>query len=252
MELGASGMSKEQKLNYNKIAGDYARHRMADSFVLSELQQGWAAYPKSKILEVGCGTGSYLQALVKTLGCQGWGIDPSRQMINFALSDDNVHFFEGSAEKLPFVNGTFDFVFSVDVIHHMKSTMDYFREALRVLKPNGVVCTVTDSERIIRNRKPLAQYWPGTIEADLKRYPTTVSIRQQMVTAGFKDIEEHEIQRLFEVTNLTPYQEKAFSCLHLISEEEFLDGLQRMEIDVKSGSIRGISEYICLWGQCPD
>ena len=240
-----------QNLDYNKMADTYACHRPASLFVLDELQQGWRVCPESKVLEVGCGTGSYLQALVKTLGCQGWGIDPSRQMINFALSDDSVHFLEGSAEELPFQDGFFDFAFSVDVIHHLRDTMAYFQEALRVLGPGGVTCTVTDSEEIIKNRKPLAQYWPGTVAADLMRYPAISSLRQQMVTAGFKDIEEHEIQRTFEVTDVTPYRERAYSCLHLISEEEFLIGLRHLETDLKASLVQGISEYICLWGQHP-
>jgi len=238
-------------LDYDKMADTYARHRAASSFVLSELQQGWGVCPKSKILEVGCGTGAYLQALVKAVGCLGWGIDPSPEMIRRALDDDNIHFLEGTGEKLPFEEGFFDLVFSVNVIHHMKGAMDYFQEALRVLKPNGVICTVTDSEKLIRNRRPLAQYWPGTIEADLKRYPTIASLRQQMTAAGFMDIREREIQQPFEVNDVTPYQEKAFSCLHLISEEEFLSGLQRLKDDLNAGTVQGLSEYVCLWGQCP-
>ena len=173
-----------QDLDYSKMAGTYARHRAASSFVLDELRRGWAAHPESKVLEVGCGTGAHLRALVETTGCLGWGIDPSHEMIRRASDDDTVHFLEGRAGDLPFEDGCFDLVFSVNVVHHMKGTMDHFREALRVLEPDGVVCTVTDSEEVIRRRKPLAQYWPGTVEADLKRYPTIALLRQQMTAVG--------------------------------------------------------------------
>lgn len=241
-----------QDLDYNRMADTYARHRVASSLVLNELQRGWVACPQSKVLEVGCGTGSHLRALVKATDCLGWGVDPSREMIRHALDEGNVRFLEGSAEGLPFQDRFFDLVFSVNVIHHVRSTTAYFREAMRVLKPNGVICTVTDSEKIIRNRKPLVQYWPGTVEADLERYPAIALLRQKMTNVGFVDIEEREIGEAFEVTNVTPYREKAFSCLHLISEEEFLSGLRRLETDLKSGSVQGLSEYICLWGRCPE
>jgi SAM-dependent methyltransferase len=240
-----------QNLDYDKMASTYARHRTANQLVLSELRRKWKSSPESKVLEVGCGTGLYLRALTETIGCKGWGIDPSQEMIRYAVDSEDIHFFKGVAEELPFKASLFDFAFSVNVIHLIKNTHDYFREALRVLKPDCLICTATDSERIIRNRKPLAQYWPGTVEVDLGRYPKIELLRQQMTEAGFVDIEEHEAYRTFEVADAAPYREKAFSCLHLIAEEEFLAGLQRLETDLKTGPVHGMSGFVFLWGYHP-
>jgi len=122
-----------RNLNYNELASAYARHRVASSLVLDELQRGRVLYPESKVLEAGCGTGSHLRALVKSAGCLGWGVDPWREMLRHALGGDSVHFLQGSAEELPFGDGLFDLVFSVNVAHLLKNTMSYFREALPVL-----------------------------------------------------------------------------------------------------------------------
>jgi ubiquinone/menaquinone biosynthesis C-methylase UbiE len=240
-----------QNINYDKIASTYARHRRANLSVLEELQRRWPAGHESKILEIGCGTGIYLQSLVKATGCQGWGIDPSREMIRYAQSDDNALFFEANAEELPFNGKLFDLAFSVNVVHFMQNTLSYFQEARRVLKPDGLLCTVTDSESIIRNRKPLSQYWPETVEIELKRYPAISLLKQQMAAAGFVDIEEKEIQIQSEITDATPYRDRVFSCLHLISEDEFQRGLQRLEADLKAGPIPGFSAYVCLWATTP-
>jgi len=240
-----------QNLDYNKMASTYARYRTANQLVLSELRRKWKSSRESKVLEVGCGTGLHLRALIEIIGCKGLGIDPSQEMIRYAVDSEDIHFFEGVAEELPFKASLFDFAFSVNVIHLIKNTQDYFCEALRVLKPDGLICTATDSERIIRNRKPLAQYWPGTVEVDLVRYPKIELLRQQMTEAGFVDIEEHETYRTFEVADAAPYREKAFSCLHLISEEKFLAGLQRLETDLKTGPVHGMSEFVFLWGHRP-
>ena len=183
--------------------------------------------------------------------CHGWGIDPSSKMLNHAMADEKLHFLQGVAEELPFEDNFFDLVFSINVIHHVQSTIAYFQEALRVLKPNGIICTATDSQRKIRNRKPLAEYWPGTVNIDLKRYPSLTVLRQQMAGAGFIDIKDYEIQEPFEVTDVEPYREKAFSCLHFISEEEYLSGLLRLEADLKAGSVQGMTEFALLWGHCP-
>ena len=218
--------------------------------MLRELRRKWISSSESRVLEVGCGTGLYLRALVEATGCKGWGIDPAREMIRYAVASDDMHFINAMAEELPFETNFFDLVFSVNVIHHVRNTRDYFLEALRVLKTDGLICTATDSEKMIKNRKPLAQYWPGTIDAELGRYPSIESLRQQMTDTGFVDLEEHATHWTFEVSDATPYREKVFSCLHLISEEEFVEGLQHLEKALKAGPVIGLSEHICLWGRC--
>lgn len=238
-------------MDYNNIADPYARHRKAIPLVLNELQRVCEVSPESRILEVGCGTGNQLTALVKATDCHGWGIDPSDEMLNYAVADEKLHFLPGFAEELPFEDGFFDLVFSINVIHHIQSTIAYFQEVLRVLKPHGIICTATDSERKIRNRKPLADYWPGTVDVDLGRYPSVTTLQQQMDIVGFIDIKDYEIQEPFEVTDIAPYREKAFSCLHLISEEAYLSGLLRLEADLKVGPVQGMIEFILLWGQHP-
>lgn len=246
-----TGHVEMHNLDYDKMADTYTRHRKANLPVLKELQRKWKASPESKILEIGCGTGAYLQSLVEATGCQGWGIDPSREMIRRAQADTNTHYLEGKAEGLPFRDGSFHLVFSVNVVHFVPDTLAYLREAHRVLKPDGLLCTVTDSEKIIRNRWPFAHYWPGTIDADLKRYPKISLLKRQMAAAGFVDIEEQEIQFLYKITDVTPYRDKVYSCLHLISGDEFQSGLQCLETDLKAGPVQSTSAYACLWGRVP-
>jgi ubiquinone/menaquinone biosynthesis C-methylase UbiE len=160
-----------------------------------------------------------------------------------------IHFLFGNAESLPFESSFFDVVFSINAIHHFEGTSDYFREAFRVLKPGGTICTATDSEKKIRNRKPLAEYWPRTVEIDLIRYPSIVRLRKEMAQAGFENISEYDVQDRFEVTDIGPYRDKAFSCLHFISEDEFSKGLQRLEADLKQGHVQGITEFTLIWGK---
>jgi ubiquinone/menaquinone biosynthesis C-methylase UbiE len=205
----------------------------------------------SRVLEVGCGTGSHILMLVKATNCQGWGIDLSEEMMCQEQSSGKVQFVSGTAEELPFEDKFFDFLFSINVIHHVTSTISYFREAFRVLKPAGEICTVTDSERIIRNRKPLSQYWPSTVSVDIKRYPTITALKRQMIAGGFVDVTEINIQSTSQIEDITPYKEKAFSCLHLISQDEFLRGLARLQEDLKAGPVQRVSAYVCLWGHSP-
>jgi ubiquinone/menaquinone biosynthesis C-methylase UbiE len=240
-----------EPINYSEMAKTYARNRPANSFVVDELRRGCVLDSSSRVLDVGCGTGSHILMLVKATSCQGWGIDPSQEMICQEESGGKVQFINGTAEELPFEDRFFDFLFSINVIHHVTSTISYFHEAFRVLKPAGTICTVTDSERIIRNRRPLSQYWPSTVSVDIKRYPAITALKRQMIATGFVDVADTDIQSTSEIEDITPYKEKAFSCLHLISQDEFLRGLARLQEDLKAGPVQRVSAYICLWGCSP-
>jgi SAM-dependent methyltransferase len=159
-----------------------------------------------------------------------------------------VHCQPGRAESLDFPAGFFGLVFSVDVIHHVADRGRYFQEAHRVLKPGGQVCTVTDSERIIRQRRPLAVYFPETVEVELGRYPPIAELRELMQQAGFGHLGEETAEFAYQLGDLQPYRDKAFSSLHLIPEAAFRRGMERMERDLRAGPIPCVSRYLLLWG----
>lgn len=233
-------------IDYDKLASEYARHRQVHPEVLKYLCLTGELDDSAYVLEVGCGTGNYIIALESLLGCRCWGVDPSARMLARAGErSTTVKFKAGQAEWLDYPANFFDLVFSVDVIHHVEQPFDYFREAQRVLKPGGRLCTATDSAWIIRHRQPLAQYFPETIEADLARYPPLPHLRDLMPQAGFRQMAERTAEFSYHVDDLQIYRDKSFSVLHLISEEAFQRGLQRMERD---GSIWAVIRYLMLWG----
>jgi ubiquinone/menaquinone biosynthesis C-methylase UbiE len=242
-------LTRETVIDYDQIALEYARHRKVHPQVLRGLLVESGIDGQSRVLEVGCGTGNYIVAVESAVGCSCWGIDPSPEMLAEASArPGSVTFKVGRAERLPFPAGFFDLVFSVDVIHHLDDTAAYFGEVRRVLKPGGHVCTVTDSEWIIRHREPLAAYFPETVGADLARYPQVKELRHRMGEAGFGEISERTVEFPYLLTDAQAYRDKAFSSLHLISEEAWKRGLARLERDLQSGPIRCVSRYVLLWG----
>ncbi len=156
-------------IDYNKIALDYVSHRKPQPHVLDNLISQCNVKCDDKVLEIGCGSGNYISSVKSSVNCSCWGIDPSTEMLSKAKEkSDDVEFGIGNAESLNFQDKFFNLVFSVDVIHHLTNCLDYFQEAFRVLVQGGRICTVTDSEWIIRNRQPLAKYYPDIVEVELK------------------------------------------------------------------------------------
>jgi ubiquinone/menaquinone biosynthesis C-methylase UbiE len=126
------------KVDYDRIASEYGQHRRVHPGVLAELITLGTLGKSSKVLEVGCGTGNYAIGLRTLVGCKMWAIDPSEEMLSKAKERSvEINFTLGKAEELQFPKRFFDMVFSVDVIHHLSSQLDFLTEAERVLHGGG-------------------------------------------------------------------------------------------------------------------
>jgi ubiquinone/menaquinone biosynthesis C-methylase UbiE len=236
-------------VNYDRAARDYAEHRRIHPGVFRELCGRAQPGPGSRVLEVGCGTGNYVSALAGFLGCMAYGLDPSAGMLAHARAHPGAAtWLQGRAEQLGFAGDAFDLVFSVDVIHHVAGKAAFYRDAARVLRPGGWICTVTDSEEIIRRREILSGYFPETVAIELARYPALAQLEAWMVAAGLVAGEVVTVEEPYEITSAQPFRDKAYSSLHLIPEEAWRAGLACLEADLAHGPIRGVSRYACVWG----
>lgn len=100
------------------------------------------------VLEVGPGPGYVgLEWLKQTQGTQLKGLDISPDMVEVAKRNAKEYGFENrveyvisSADKMPFVDNTFDGVFSTSSLHEWSRPEDVFNEIYRVLKPSGKLC----------------------------------------------------------------------------------------------------------------
>jgi ubiquinone/menaquinone biosynthesis C-methylase UbiE len=239
-------------LDYDRLAAEYASHRRVHPGVLRALCE--SVRPEHTVLEIGCGTGNYIAALVAITGCRGWGIDPSAEMLAQARRqlDDSpalaIDLCQGQAERFGLGDRRFDLIFSVDVIHHVQDRPAYLRQAYRALKPGGLLCTATDSEWIIRHREPLTTYWPETIAVELERYPRIQHLEALYQEVGFAHRERIQVEHRAALTDIQAYRDKAFSALHLIPETAFRRGLARLEQDLAHGAVSWVSRYLLLWG----
>jgi SAM-dependent methyltransferase len=160
----------------------------------------------------------------------------------------SASFGPGCAENLDFGDASFDLVFSVDVIHHLTDPARYFSEAFRVLVPGGRVCTVTDSEWVIRNRCPLAVYFPETVAPELERYPPIPTLRGLMQDAGFTGLAEELEEFPYLLYDAGPLRARVYSALQLITDRAWQRGLDRLERDLAQGPVRCVARYTLLWG----
>lgn len=248
--LPISSLPIPMPLNYDTLAAAYARNRAIHPGVFTALVETGPVTDAGHILEVGCGTGNYLIALHGATGCRGAGVDPSGEMLAVARRrTDALYFRRGKAESLPFTPPGFDLIFSVDVIHHLTDRPAFFREAARLLRPGGRLCTITDSAEDIQRRVPLSSHFPETVAVELARYPRIETLRDEMAAAGFGTIWTETTEQRYLLNDIQGYRERAYSSLHLIPDEAFQQGMERMEQALTSGPISARSLYTLVWAE---
>lgn len=91
-----------------------------------------------RILDLGCGEGTRL-GLLKT-NAEKVGVDINDYAINKAVKKySGVEFLKADIEKLPFEKESFDLVYSVFVLEHVRQPEELLKEAVRVLKKGGTL-----------------------------------------------------------------------------------------------------------------
>lgn len=99
----------------------------------------------SRVLDLGCGTGTLLILLKETYPeAEVFGIDADERIIEIARTKINklglsIILNKGIASRLPYPDNSFDVILSSLVFHHLtRSNKELaFREAYRVLRPGG-------------------------------------------------------------------------------------------------------------------
>ncbi len=120
------------------------------------------------VLDVGCGMGRFSDVASRWGGIVV-GIDLT-SAVDAAYSNlktrDNVHLAQADVFHLPFREQTFDYIFSIGVIHHTPNTRAAFDRLPRLLKPGGRIaiwvystlmlswCRTSDVYRRLTTRLP--------------------------------------------------------------------------------------------------
>lgn len=92
-----------------------------------------------RVLDAGCGGGRYLK-LVGETGAEAVGVDHTRAVEKAAelcRRLPNVGLAQADLKKLPLPPASFDFVFSIGVMHHDADTRAVFEAVARTVKPGG-------------------------------------------------------------------------------------------------------------------
>lgn len=132
---------------YKEPASDYpiklARHLLWERCYLQN--QGPMIPDGGDVLDMGCGNGDITVAMQKC-GYDAYGIDIGTAAKD-RLPKGRFKQVDLQTQQYPFLDNTFDVVFSKSVVEHLHHPDHLINEAKRVLKPGGVIITMTPSWR---------------------------------------------------------------------------------------------------------
>lgn len=94
-----------------------------------------------RVLDVGCGNGTYLELLGGAVG-----VDASEGMLRVAAGRTAGPLVAGDSVRLPFTDAAFDVVLAAHMLYHVEDRPLAVRELRRVLRPPGVCVAVTNGE----------------------------------------------------------------------------------------------------------
>ena len=114
---------------YNEISKGYDELHGEEQLNKAKIIASKLALNKDdKLLDVGCGNGSYLDLF----DCDVTGVDPSEELINQYKGKHKL--MAGRAEKLVFPDNSFDVVISITSIHNFEDIEKGLREINKVCK----------------------------------------------------------------------------------------------------------------------
>lgn len=117
------------------------RHRYQEYAPWMPSVMGFNDFAGSRLVEIGCGMGTDLLQFARG-GAHCTGVDLTPRSIeisrlHFDLYQMRADFVLTDAETLPFMDASFDVVYSNGVLHHTPGTAQAIREVHRILRPGG-------------------------------------------------------------------------------------------------------------------
>ncbi|WP_018692662.1 tRNA 5-methoxyuridine(34)/uridine 5-oxyacetic acid(34) synthase CmoB [Algicola sagamiensis] len=173
------------------------------------------------VLDIGCGSGYHLWRMRGEGAEFVVGVDPSQlflsqfQAIKHFHPDNGVHLLPLGVEHLPELNA-FDTVFSMGVLYHRRSPIDFLAQLKAQLRPGGQLVL----ETLVIEGNEFESLVPDDRYAKMRNVwfiPSCAALEQWLRRVGFKDIQVVDLDK----TNLQ--EQRKTEWMENESLEDFLD-----------------------------
>lgn len=130
--------------------------------VLEQLELG----PNSRVLDVGCGAGWLVRLCLQRGAGQAAGVDISPGMIQRAGELGSGDFEVASGEALPFADGRFSHVLSVESLYYYADPIAALWEFRRVAAVGGELAVVIE----LFDESPVGKVWKQALDVEIHNW----------------------------------------------------------------------------------
>lgn len=216
------------------MAASYDRGRNHGPEVMNLWMDVVSSYVRDQqiktVLDLGCGTGRFSEALAVRFDAEVVGVDPSTKILGQARAkrrDPRVRYELGRAELIPLPDDSVDLIFISMVLHHFDDPIVAARECHRVSKAQATLFLRAGTRECI-SAYPYVEFLPETRPILENLLSERRSIRELFERAGFRlfaaDVIVQEI-----APNYVAYAEKlaagADSVLASLTQPDFDAGM---------------------------
>lgn len=235
----------EQGEVYDIIGQSYSAFRNADARIVAAIHDLLALPARSRVADVGAGTGNYTNALSRR-GYRMIAVEPSETMRMQAASDADVKWLAGSAESIPLADASVDGVIATLAIHHFSDLRRAAAEMRRICPGSPSVIFTLDPRR--SEYCWFGDYFPGIQRRMFRTFPAVdelvrifaaarrsrAVVRSFPLPADLTDLNMHAGWNRPEIY-LNETIRRGMSGFALAAREEIEAGLARLDADLRSG-----------------
>ncbi len=206
----------------------------------------------TRILDLGCGTGRFSDALAVRFKAEVIGIDPSMKMLERAREkrrDGRVKYQHGLAEAIPLASQSIDMIFISMSFHHFSDPKLATRECRRLLREHGRVFVRTGTREQI-SLYPYVPFFPSSRSMLEEILLDRDGVRDVFEAAGLQMLASEIITQTI-APNRAAYAEKLLaggdSVLSRLSRQELEAGLVALRSRVADADDETVVEPVDLF-----
>jgi len=143
--------------------------------------------PGDRVLDVACGDGQYAVWLAERIGSgQITAVDASPAWLQLAAEKvrangiTNIELRKADARRLPFADGSFDFVWCAQSLYSLPNLMQCMAEMVRILKPGGALAVLEDD-----TLHHVLLPWPVDLELEVRKAELAAFQKEAVAPARF-------------------------------------------------------------------